>query len=518
MHTHHQLATMYLFMSLGAAAIPACSGADTDSAAGDALVTEADAVGSVGTDAATGTTSGDAAGMQITSGTTTAVEATTDACDEPGADPGLCGQTTVASTTSTEPPAMGEWWRQVGGPDLDVVHDLAIAMDGDIIVVGAFRGTVDFGGGSTMAALLEDAFIARYTPDGTLRWMNHFGSTAGGFDNAQATGVAVDGAGHVLVTGTFEGTVDPGTGALVSAGKDDIFVVRYSADGEPLWSRRSGGDGFERAGKIAADVEGNALLAGTQSSQLFVTKLDAAGGEDLWFHGLGPVLNGVSDRPPVNDVATDAAGDLYIVGSFYGEAFLGGGLLESAGGNDVFLARYRGTDGAHVWSSRHGGSAKPNTGGDDALGLAVDGGNLVICGVGWGPIDMGGGVLDAPESGPVAFLARYSALDGAHVWSRRLQSSRADRLALSGDSMWVLGLVAPGDPSSVRIGQFDPADGAEGDQRIVPGSGELALSGDGRMHLAISFRDSLVADGEMFTAAGASDFLIGPFSNPEGGP
>jgi hypothetical protein len=55
-------------------------------------------------------------------------------------------------------------------------------------------------------------------------WSKRFGDT--GYQNATAT--AVDGAGNVLLTGNFVGTVDFGGGPLSSAGGYDIFVAKLS--------------------------------------------------------------------------------------------------------------------------------------------------------------------------------------------------------------------------------------------------------------------------------------------------
>jgi hypothetical protein len=39
--------------------------------------------------------------------------------------------------------------------------------------------------------------------------------------------VAVDDAGNVLVTGSFQGKADFGTGPLVSEGFNDVFIAKY---------------------------------------------------------------------------------------------------------------------------------------------------------------------------------------------------------------------------------------------------------------------------------------------------
>jgi Beta-propeller repeat len=55
-------------------------------------------------------------------------------------------------------------------------------------------------------------------------------------------------------------------------------------------------------------------------------------------------------------VATDAAGDIYVAGYFYGSVDFGSGVLTSAGGADVFLAKFD-ASGACLWSKRFGDTA-----------------------------------------------------------------------------------------------------------------------------------------------------------------
>jgi hypothetical protein len=65
--------------------------------------------------------------------------------------------------------------------------------------------------------------------------------------------VAVDGAGNVLLTGDFDGTVDFGGGPLTSAGSDDIFVAKLDAQGNHLWSKRFGDSYYQQADAVTVD-------------------------------------------------------------------------------------------------------------------------------------------------------------------------------------------------------------------------------------------------------------------------
>jgi hypothetical protein len=149
---------------------------------------------------------------------------------------------------------------------------LAIAVDenGDIVVVGFFEGTVDFGGGSLVGASgLNNIFLAKFSgADGSHLWSSAFGIGAG-------KAVAVDSRGNVVVSGFFQGTVDFGDGELTSAGDTDIFVAKYyGSDGSHLWSNRYGSTGADQGVAIAADRNGNVVVTG-----IFAGTVDFGGGE-----------------------------------------------------------------------------------------------------------------------------------------------------------------------------------------------------------------------------------------------
>ena len=106
-------------------------------------------------------------------------------------------------------------------------------VNGALTVNGTVTGTTFLGDGSgltvdgsTVAALLarikelEDR-VPVTLPGGRL-WSNRFGSS----DLDEGRAIAVDVDGDVLVTGSFNGTVNFGGGPLTSAGSDDIFVLK----------------------------------------------------------------------------------------------------------------------------------------------------------------------------------------------------------------------------------------------------------------------------------------------------
>jgi hypothetical protein len=174
------------------------------------------------------------------------------------------------------------WSKGVGDARGHVTTDAA----GNVLVGGAFEGSVDFGGGPLVSAGGYDVFVAKLDPAGNHLWSKHFGE--GG--QQACDGVATDASGNVLVIGDFNGPLDFGGGPLANAGFDDVFVAKFDPTGNHLWSKRFG-DWSEEEG-----------------------------------HG----------------VATDAAGNALVTGVFEGTVDFGGGPLTSAGGHDVFVAKLEG--------------------------------------------------------------------------------------------------------------------------------------------------------------------------------
>src|SRR6185369_6850060 len=121
-------------------------------------------------------------------------------------------------------------------------------------------------------------------------------------------------------------------------------------------------------------------------------------------------------------IAVDAAGSAVITGSFSNAMTFGGATLTALNAmTDGFVARFTST-GAHQWSRRFGA----DDGSEGGYGVALDpSGNVIITGAVVKSCDFGGGLLSA-LGGSDAFVAKYSASSGAHMWSRRLGGTGND--------------------------------------------------------------------------------------------
>lgn len=163
------------------------------------------------------------------------------------------------------------WGRQFGTAYTDGAAALAVDGAGRVVLAGALGA--DLTGAEPR---FFDAFVRQYGPYGSLLWDHRFGTPV----EDVATGVATDGTGNVLVTGFTAGALDS-----ESAGLSDAFVRKYATGGTLVWARQFGTSGMDQATGVAVDPHGNVLIAGVTSGGLAGT---SAGGADAFVRKLGP--------------------------------------------------------------------------------------------------------------------------------------------------------------------------------------------------------------------------------------
>jgi hypothetical protein len=290
------------------------------------------------------------------------------------------------------PDGSPRWGRSFGAAG-QAGHRVATDGEGNVLVTGTFTEAVDFGGGRIESAGSSDIFLAKLSPDGRHLWSKGFGDVS--YQRGQ--GLAVDAQGNVFVTGSFEGTIDLGGGPMTSAGPTDIFLAKLDPAGRHIWSKRFGEADGQGGQSIAADAKGNVVMAGYFSGSIsfggrplfsrgpytfFLAKLDPSGAH-LWSGAYGE-----TSGPYAESVAIDSAGNIVMTGPFQGSIDFGGGLLTSAGQNDIIVAKLD-EDGSHLWSARYGDS-----GDEYGQSVAVDSeGAMIVVGAFSGSLDLGGGPL-----------------------------------------------------------------------------------------------------------------------------
>jgi hypothetical protein len=212
-------------------------------------------------------------------------------------------------------------------------RDLEVASNGDIVLSGYFRNTIDFDPGAGTANLTSaggaDAYVLRLTSAGNFVSVYQVG---GAFDE-DPWAIALDDNDNVYLSGYFQGTADfesgAGTQNLTSAGGNDLFILRINSNNTFGWAKQIGAGGNDLGIAACVDNDGNILVggyfagtvdfdpgAGTNSKtslgsgDLLLVKLDPSGNH-IW---------GVSAGSPANDelfsIAVDSDNNIYSTGYF----------------------------------------------------------------------------------------------------------------------------------------------------------------------------------------------------------
>jgi hypothetical protein len=298
------------------------------------------------------------------------------------------------------------WSKQFGDPSTQVPNGVAVDAAGNVYVTGFFQGTVNFGGGGLVSTGgSTDIFLAKYDPAGNHVWSKRFGETA----TQNAVGIAVSASGDVAITGLMAGSADFGGGLITSAGSNDTYVARFNTAGSYVFAKRFGDSVAQVGNAIGFDPSGNVVAAGHFLGTIDFGggALTTAGGNDVYLVKLDPAGNhvwskrfGDASAQTTSSVVVDGGGAIVLTGSMAGTTNFGGGNLTSAGGNDIFLARFD-NDGTHIWSARYGDGSDQHP-----ACVRVDAANnIVLAGDVFGTTDFGGGPLVA--SGQDIFLARF---------------------------------------------------------------------------------------------------------------
>ncbi|MCA1686699.1 MAG: hypothetical protein LC745_12175, partial [Planctomycetia bacterium] len=145
------------------------------------------------------------------------------------------------------------WAESIGSPDLNQGTGVAADPSGNLYVSGTFAMTANFNPGAGAAVNLtsggyQDGFLLKLSPSGQFGWVKDLSVSP--YDSAaRATGVGLDGTGHVFVAGHYQNTITLGPAApgatFAGAGAFDVFVAEYDVSGNYVAGQTAGGADFD---------------------------------------------------------------------------------------------------------------------------------------------------------------------------------------------------------------------------------------------------------------------------------
>ena len=291
-----------------------------------------------------------------------------------------------------------EWTSLLGGSNWDRGFALTTGSDGSIYIANTGPG--------------QDAFISKFSPDGTKDWTRLLGGFW--YDGGKALATGLDGS--IYIAGYTNNHLD-GVSSF-NGGSSDAFLSKFNSDGSKDWTRLYGGSWSDSGNALTIGSDGSIYIAGETQGSLeypsgkytFISKYSSDGIE-TWTRTFA---NTFQEKINANNYATALTtgnnGSIYIAG--YTQNDLDDQI---SNGGDAFISKLT-PDGERLWT-RFLSSSRGDIG--HALITGSDG-SIYIAGETYGNLD-GHINYDGPYTAD-AFISKFTS-DGEKLWTRTLGSS-----------------------------------------------------------------------------------------------
>lgn len=246
------------------------------------------------------------------------------------------------------------WAKTMGGTGADHPAGVAIDSNSNVVVLGEFSGTTDFGGGplSTGDNFLFHTFLLKLSDTGAHLQSKQFGGAGDTF----GTALAVDSANNIVMTGYFNGSVnfECETLSAVQSNVADVFLAKFTQAGACLWAKRFGESATfdRRANDLTVNSSNEVALTGFFCGTISfgnsrLTAASACPAFDMFaarFGADGTHLNslraGGSGSESGAGIAQSSDGRFFVSGGFSGFSEFGGRVLTAVGLSDAFIVGF----------------------------------------------------------------------------------------------------------------------------------------------------------------------------------
>jgi len=247
-----------------------------------------------------------------------------------------------------------EWAKTIGGMSADGARSIIEGVDGGFIFAGY---TFSSGNGNA------DILLTKLNDEGDIVWSKTFG----GVHNEYAYSVCKTSGNNYFITGFTNST---------GSGGRDIILIKTDAEGNMIWEKYYGGEGFDVGNSIVQTGDGYILLAGNYTLpgrndyDAYLAKINLDG-DIIWEKTFGTTGNDWG-----NSVIETSDGHYLVSGTTNTE---GASVIGDTDSRQFYLTKLN-TNGEILWEKNYG-----NLNGDHEFGLSICelmNGEYVIAGFG----------------------------------------------------------------------------------------------------------------------------------------
>lgn len=291
-----------------------------------------------------------------------------------------------------------QWAEHISSVQTDYLNALTVDPSGNILTAGKFYEDIHIGDTALISQGSADFFIAKFTPEGALLWIEQ----GGGDFSDNAVSIAADANSNLFVSGSFYSEIRLGDSIYTTTNPTGVFLARYTGESDLVWAYILDGTDLNASSSVQTDNDGNVFIAGYFSDLLhlgsqtfqagefdtdvYIAKFTGAGSPDWAGHG------GSDASDDVISMDVDEHGNAYLTGHYLLDITFGNIGLDytlCCGSAEIYVVKYD-NKGIPVWGTQISGErAKINR-------IDVtDGGNGLFAGIFQNEVNMGDITLQA---------------------------------------------------------------------------------------------------------------------------
>ena len=250
-----------------------------------------------------------------------------------------------------------EWIMNIGGIGGSIGSDMVCDISGNIYIIGYSSGIIHFNNDSTVSNGSTDVLVTKINAGGDLLWAMNIG----GISDDYGASIDIMQNSSLYISGIFKDTAAFGDDTLISRGDRDLFLAKMDLDGNMIWGKQFGGNGMDVTMKISIEDEdiyatggfrdtayfGEDILISYGDEEIFVAKF-TGNGDLTWIKQAG------SDQYECGQAIKTNQSGIYVAAYFRDTCYFPIDTLISRGSSDLSLSKFD-SDGNMIWLTHAGG-------------------------------------------------------------------------------------------------------------------------------------------------------------------